>query len=142
MLSVCDRKFDIVLAIDGTGNEKDFGYLKGAIVQLLDRLIMGEDKVKVGVVLLGNTDGLQIPISGNRVELEDQVARLGLPEDSNRYDIGMLYSTTHMIFGMLYSPFLYMYFFVHVYYYFNYKVAYLFVFLYLTLILSIEMVPF
>lgn len=97
MLTVCDRKFDIVLAIDGTGNEKDFGYLKGAIVQLLDRLIMGEDKVKVGVVLLGNTDGLQIPISGNRVELEDQVARLGLPEDSNRYDIGMLYSTTHMI---------------------------------------------
>lgn len=86
-----------MLAIDGTGNEKDFGYLKGAIVQLLDRLIMGEDKVKVGVVLLGNTDGLQIPISGNRVELEDQVARLGLPEDSNRYDIGMLYSTTHMI---------------------------------------------
>lgn len=97
MFTVCDRKFDIVLAIDGTGNEKDFGYLKGAIVQLLDRLIMGEDKVKVGVVLLGNTDGLQIPISGNRVELEDQVARLGLPEDSNRYDIGMLYSTTHMI---------------------------------------------
>lgn len=86
---VCDRKFDIVLAIDGTGNEKDFGYLKGAIVQLLDRLIMGEDKVKVGVVLLGNTDGLQIPISGNRVELEDQVARLGLPEDSNRYDIAL-----------------------------------------------------
>lgn len=92
MFTVCDRKFDIVLAIDGTGNEKDFGYLKGAIVQLLDRLIMGEDKVKVGVVLLGNTDGLQVPISGNRVELEDQVARLGLPEDSNRYDIGMLYS--------------------------------------------------
>lgn len=92
LFTVCDRKFDIVLAIDGTGNEKDFGYLKGAIVQLLDRLIMGEDKVKVGVVLLGNTDGLQVPISGNRVELEDQVARLGLPEDSNRYDIGMLYS--------------------------------------------------
>lgn len=106
MFTVCDRKFDIVLAIDGTGNEKDFGYLKGAIVQLLDRLIMGEDKVKVGVVLLGNTDGLQIPISGNRVELEDQVARLGLPEDSNRYDIGMLYSPTDMIFGILYSPFL------------------------------------
>lgn len=106
MFTVCDRKFDIVLAIDGTGNEKDFGYLKGAIVQLLDRLIMGEDKVKVGVVLLGNTDGLQIPISGNRVELEDQVARLGLPEDSNRYDIGMLYSTTDRIFGILYSIFL------------------------------------
>lgn len=106
MVTVCDRKFDIVLAIDGTGNEKDFGYLKGAIVQLLDRLIMGEDKVKVGVVLLGNTDGLQIPISGNRVELEDQVARLGLPEDSNRYDIGMLYSPTDRIFGILYSPFL------------------------------------
>lgn len=106
MFTVCDRKFDIVLAIDGTGNEKDFGYLKGAIVQLLDRLIMGEDKVKVGVVLLGNTDGLQIPISGNRVELEDQVARLGLPEDSNRYDIGMLYSPTDRIFGISYSPFL------------------------------------
>lgn len=100
MFTVCDRKFDIVLAIDGTGNEKDFGYLRGAIVQLLDRLIMGEDKVKVGVVLLGNTDGLQIPISGNRVELEDQVARLGLPEDSNRYDIGMLYSPTDRIFGL------------------------------------------
>jgi hypothetical protein len=86
--TVCDRTFDIVLAIDGTGNEKDFGYLKGAIVQLLDRLIMGERKVKVGVVLLGNNDGIQIPISGNRSELEDQIARLGLPDDSNRYDIG------------------------------------------------------
>lgn len=68
---VCDRKFDIVLVIDGIGNEKDFGYLKGVIVQFLDCLIMGEDKVKVGVVLFGNIDGLQIFISGNWVELED-----------------------------------------------------------------------
>ncbi|XP_061176186.1 uncharacterized protein LOC133185140 [Saccostrea echinata] len=86
---VCDRKFDIVLAIDGTGNEKDFGYLKGALVQLLDRLIMGENKVQVGVVLLGNNDALQIPVSGDRSELEDRIARLGLPEDSNRYDIAL-----------------------------------------------------
>lgn len=88
LFTVCDRKFDIVIAIDGTGNEKDFGYLKGALVQLLDRLIMGESKVKVGVVLLGYNDGIQIPIGGNRQELEDQIARLGLPDDSNRYDIG------------------------------------------------------
>ncbi|XP_062592474.1 uncharacterized protein LOC134253916 [Saccostrea cucullata] len=86
---VCDRKFDIVLAIDGTGNEKDFGYLKGALVQLLDRLIMGENKVQVGVVLLGNNDALQIPVSGDRSDLEDRIARLGLPEDSNRYDIAL-----------------------------------------------------